>query len=71
MLGTGLLLFCRPAIRVGHSAVPVVQAECEELSGRVDHLNKENVALRGELVRLSEQCAQLASDNRTLQVSTH
>lgn len=45
-----------------------MQAECEELSGRVDHLSKENVALRAELVRLSEQCAQLAADNRALQV---
>eukprot|EP00249_Psilotum_nudum_P021673 c28196_g2_i4 orf=451-1602(+) len=45
------------------------QAECEELSKRVDAITVENMALRTELNRLAEECKKLSSQNAILSVS--
>eukprot|EP00249_Psilotum_nudum_P021671 c28196_g2_i2 orf=451-1671(+) len=42
------------------------QAECEELSKRVDAITVENMALRTELNRLAEECKKLSSQNAIL-----
>jgi plant G-box-binding factor len=42
------------------------QAECEELGTRVDSLNVENVALRTELSRMTEECKRLQAENAAL-----
>lgn len=42
------------------------QAECEELGTRVDTLTVENMALRTELARVSEECKKMKADNAAL-----
>ncbi|KAL3696781.1 hypothetical protein R1sor_010857 [Riccia sorocarpa] len=42
------------------------QAECEELGTRVDTLTVENMALRTELARVSEECKKMKAENATL-----
>eukprot|EP00959_Pyramimonas_sp_CCMP1952_P156078 3264415-Pyramimonas_sp.AAC.2 len=49
--------------------IPVnVQAECEDLSGRVEKLNEENSLLREELQRLKDACTTLTNDKQELEV---
>lgn len=43
------------------------QAECEELSGKVEVLCTENSALQAELTKLKEQCTSLTQSNAALQ----
>lgn len=45
------------------------QAECGELSTRVDSLMSENTSLRAELDRLSAECKKLAAENEAMMVS--
>lgn len=42
------------------------QAECEELGTRVDTLTVENIALRTELNRVTEECKRLQAENSSL-----
>jgi plant G-box-binding factor len=42
------------------------QAECEELGTRVDTLTVENIALRTELSRVTEECKRLQAENSSL-----
>lgn len=42
------------------------QAECEELGTRVDTLTVENMALRTELTRVTEECKRLQVENSTI-----
>ena len=42
------------------------QAECEELETRVDTLTVENVTLRAELTRVTEECKRLQGENGSL-----
>uniref|UniRef100_A0A0D6QXL0 BZIP domain-containing protein n=1 Tax=Araucaria cunninghamii TaxID=56994 RepID=A0A0D6QXL0_ARACU len=42
------------------------QAECEELTAKVDLLSSENMALKTELTRLAEESKKLASHNASL-----
>lgn len=42
------------------------QAECEELGTRVDALTVENIALRTELSRVTEECKRLQAENGSL-----
>ncbi|XP_024359043.1 bZIP transcription factor 1-D [Physcomitrium patens] len=42
------------------------QAECEELGMRVDSLTVENVSLRTELSRMTEECKRLQAENSSL-----
>ncbi|MCO5567688.1 hypothetical protein L7F22_021382 [Adiantum nelumboides] len=42
------------------------QAECEELAGKVHSLEAENVSLRSDLTRITEQCNKLSAENRSL-----
>jgi predicted nuclease with TOPRIM domain len=43
-----------------------VQAECEDLGGRVNNLTSENVALREEMNSLTEKVTLLVSDGKEL-----
>lgn len=45
------------------------QAECEDLGSRVGGLTEENLALKGEVRRLTEQCSALVGDNKKLRGS--
>ncbi|KAG0609178.1 hypothetical protein M758_8G164100 [Ceratodon purpureus] len=47
------------------------QAECEELGTRVDTLTVENMALRTELSRVTEECKRLQDENRNLVQKIH
>ncbi|CAI0473503.1 unnamed protein product [Linum tenue] len=42
------------------------QAECEELQHRVQNLTNDNHALKNELLRLSEECEKLKSENDSI-----
>lgn len=44
------------------------QAECEELSGRVEVLTTENAALQAELQKLKDRCMSLKETNASLQL---
>mmetsp|Transcript_36772 Transcript_36772/g.80108 ORF Transcript_36772/g.80108 Transcript_36772/m.80108 type:complete len:276 (-) Transcript_36772:443-1270(-) len=47
------------------------QAECEDLSARVEKLNEENSSLREELQRLKDACTTLTNDKTDLEDHLH
>jgi plant G-box-binding factor len=48
-----------------------MQAETEELAHKVESLNAENVAIKSELERLTENSEKLRLENATLMVYIH